>query len=92
MENDMLRSFAPQSPDDVWPFAEPTPAAGRTPRAGALWSWIASGVLSGLAAIVERSRLARAEQDLAGLDDRMLRDIGINRTEIGRVVRYGRSG
>ena len=29
-------------------------------------------------------------QELERLDDRMLRDIGVTRSEIGYVVRYGR--
>ncbi|HZT48355.1 MAG TPA: DUF1127 domain-containing protein [Hyphomicrobiaceae bacterium] len=88
----MLRSFAPQSPGDIWPYADPTPAAGPARRLAALLGWLASAILASLAAIAEIRTRARAERDLADLDDRMLRDIGITRTEIGRVVRYGRRG
>ena len=35
-------------------------------------------------------RLSKAATELSDLDDRMLRDIGISRAEIGRVVRFGR--
>ncbi len=31
-----------------------------------------------------------AIRDLASLDDRALRDIGINRSQIGQIARYGR--
>jgi uncharacterized protein YjiS (DUF1127 family) len=87
----MLRSFAPQSPGDLWPYAEPTPAAGPTRGFAALLGRLAAGILAALAAIAERRRIVRAERALVDLDDRMLRDIGITRTQIGRVVRYGRS-
>jgi uncharacterized protein YjiS (DUF1127 family) len=88
----MLRSFAPRSLGDAWPDAEPTPATGRARGISALLRWVASGILDALAAVAERNRAARAERTLAELDERMLRDIGITRTDIGRVVRYGRSG
>jgi uncharacterized protein YjiS (DUF1127 family) len=41
-------------------------------------------------AIGARRRERRAEHELAQLDDRMLRDIGIDRSEIRRAVRFGR--
>lgn len=48
------------------------------------------GIRSLLAALRERRLLRRAERDLETFDDRMLRDIGIGRSEISRVVRKGR--
>ena len=35
-------------------------------------------------------RLSKAATDLNQLDERMLRDIGVSRAEIGHVVRFGR--
>jgi uncharacterized protein YjiS (DUF1127 family) len=35
-------------------------------------------------------RLSKAATELNELDERMLRDIGVSRSEIGRVVRFGR--
>jgi uncharacterized protein YjiS (DUF1127 family) len=35
-------------------------------------------------------RLSKAAAELNGLDERMLRDIGVSRAEIERVVRFGR--
>jgi uncharacterized protein YjiS (DUF1127 family) len=43
-----------------------------------------------VATLGERRRLRRAERDLETLDDHMLRDIGIGRSEIRRAVRSGR--
>jgi len=37
-------------------------------------------------------RTHRMERELYELDDRMLRDIGLTRTEIPHLVRYGRGG
>lgn len=36
-------------------------------------------------------RIRRATEKLQGLDDRMLRDIGIGRADIDRAVRHGRN-
>ncbi len=35
-------------------------------------------------------RLSKAAAELNELDERMLRDIGVSRADIGRVVRFGR--
>jgi uncharacterized protein YjiS (DUF1127 family) len=82
----MLKTFSPQSPDDFWPFA-------RQPEAGTsatLIERLAAGLRALAWLLIERYRLMQARNDLAALDDRMLKDIGIERSQIGRVVRYGR--
>jgi uncharacterized protein YjiS (DUF1127 family) len=82
----MFKTLAPRSTDDLWPFAE-------QPQAGAPASLMQrlAGSLSAMAQfVVERRRYLKARHDLASLDERMLRDIGVTRSEIGRVVRYGR--
>ena len=43
-----------------------------------------------VAAIAERRRMARAIAQLEALSDHVLADIGIERGDIPRVVRYGR--
>ena len=46
---------------------------------------------SWLVAAARWRRVRRAIQEVARLDDRMLKDIGIHRSEIERAVRWGRS-
>ncbi len=41
-------------------------------------------------AIVDGYRIRRAIVEMRALDDRMLRDLGLNRTGIERAVRFGR--
>jgi uncharacterized protein YjiS (DUF1127 family) len=66
---------------------------GASPRPGAALLRLATpGAQRG---VMGRLRLAwrqrQARHELEGLDDRMLRDIGVSRGEIGHVVRFGRS-
>jgi len=68
-------------------------AAARLPIPASSTSLVAE-LLSGP---VRLFRLAQAEwqhrnamKELYGLDDRMLRDIGVNRSEVPRVARFGR--
>ena len=51
---------------------------------------LTSSIRSLLAGFREQRRLRRAERDLETFDDRMLRDIGIGRSEIRHAVRRGR--
>lgn len=81
----MFRSIAPTTTDELWPYAKPSRGMGRR----LVWRWIVSGVRAYLASRAERRRQRRAEHELLRLDDRILKDIGIDRSEIGRVVRYG---
>jgi uncharacterized protein YjiS (DUF1127 family) len=82
----MFKTFAPRSAQDFWPYAE-QPQSG---AAESLMQRLAKSLWAVAQFVIERHRQAKAGRDLAGLDDRMLRDIGVTRSEIGRVVRYGR--
>jgi uncharacterized protein YjiS (DUF1127 family) len=46
-------------------------------------------VRASLHTLAERRRVRQAEAELQGLDDRMLKDIGLTRGEIGRATRHG---
>lgn len=82
----MLKTFTPRTTDDFWPYAEQPQAGTRT----TLLQRLAAGMRALAGLVLERHRRIKAHRDLASLDDRMLKDIGIERAEIGRVVRYGR--
>ena len=56
----------------------------------ALWNALSSTVSSLSAAYAERRRARRAIDELSDLSDRMLKDIGIERSDIPRIVHYGR--
>ncbi len=45
-----------------------------------------------LASFAERRRARRTRAQLAALSDRLLADIGLERSDIARVARYGRDG
>ncbi len=82
----MLRTLSPKPVDDLAPYLGPIPGSTR-------WlalRWIFAGVRSFVSHSAERRRLRQAERYLHGLDDRMLKDIGIDRSEITRVVWRGR--
>ena len=68
--------------------------APSTPTAVAVLAWggarLASGAGKLIAYWAERRRQRRAVAALAGLSDRMLADIGLERCDIARVVRHGR--
>ena len=84
----MFRSL-PNSIDDFWPCSEASPHAGYAPP-HRVWRRLTSAVRAGIVAIAEWHSLRRAHRGLQCFDDRMLKDIGVSRSGIGRVVRYGR--
>jgi uncharacterized protein YjiS (DUF1127 family) len=49
-----------------------------------------SGIARLMSALIVEFRARRAARRLMELDDYMLRDMGLSRTDIGRVVRGGR--
>lgn len=56
----------------------------------ALWGAVAAPVNGMMAAHAERRRINRAIAELSALSNRMLRDIGMERHDIERIVRKGR--
>lgn len=87
-----IRMGEPVVPADVKPCAIAQLAARSEYAAGAHWNWcmpiIAPAVLL-LAKIRKGAARRRAILELRSMDDRSLRDIGISRSDIGHVVRYG---
>ena len=71
------------------PQYEPWPHA-RKAHGKIVWRLVASAVSSFLLSMAERRRLRRATRELEAMDDHMLKDIGVGRSEIMRAVRYGR--
>jgi uncharacterized protein YjiS (DUF1127 family) len=85
----MLKSMT-SSTEGPWPYADRAGYSDEVSGVRRAWLRIASGIRSYRAALTRKRRLRHAMAELQGLDDRMLRDIGVSRCEIGRVVRYGR--
>jgi uncharacterized protein YjiS (DUF1127 family) len=82
----MLRTLSPKPIDDLRHYLAPTRGGSRWTA----WRWIVAGVQGVVSFSAKRRRLLQAERDLHRLDDRMLKDIGIDRGEITRVVWRGR--
>jgi len=78
----MFRLLTFKSDREFWPSAEPP--AGET--AGWSRGWLGRAI----AAVVAEWKVRRAMRALGGMDERMLRDIGINRDQIWYVARHGR--
>ena len=51
---------------------------------------MADGIATALSAVVKEIRVRRAVHELSGMGEDMLRDIGLTRDDVERVVRYGR--
>ncbi len=81
----MLKSTTP-SAQGPWSGAQ----ARDSDAATSLWGHVVAAAQAYLAALAQRRLRRRAMQELERLDDRILRDIGVTRSEIGYVVRYGR--
>jgi uncharacterized protein YjiS (DUF1127 family) len=62
------------------------PSAGMSPH-----RTVARVIWQGIASLLHQRNLTVAEQQLRALDDRILNDIGVERSEIRSVVRDGRS-
>ena len=78
----MFRILSFKSDRAFWPLAEP-PAGEAVGRSG---GWLGRVV----AGVVAEWKARRAMRALSSMDDRMLRDIGINRDQIWYVARHGR--
>ncbi|HET9903442.1 MAG TPA: DUF1127 domain-containing protein [Xanthobacteraceae bacterium] len=81
------------------PIAAPASSSGPAGRIALATRWTGNvlrraGLVlgQGVRAAIMESRYRRAAREIRNLDDRLLRDIGINRSEIDSIVRYGRMG
>jgi uncharacterized protein YjiS (DUF1127 family) len=78
----MFRILTFKSDRAFWPLAGPSASDAASQSRGLVGRTIAK--------IVGELRAWRATQSLSSLDERMLRDIGINRDQIWYVTRHGR--
>ena len=68
-----------------------TLAARGTAAAGSVWAQVRSGLVGLLQALARERELRRSLRELATLNDYMLHDIGLTRSDIDRAVRFGRN-
>ncbi len=61
-----------------------------TEPAQAMWSGLRAEFAAAIAGVFTRFRVLRAQRRLHAMDDYMLKDIGIARSEIEHAVRAGR--
>ncbi len=66
------------------------PSRGSGRLAGSATAWLTEGLAALATGIVRAARLRRDMRRLSEMDDRMLRDIGLARSEIERAVYGGR--
>jgi uncharacterized protein YjiS (DUF1127 family) len=83
----MSGTTAPRPVDHTWSYAEQAAREVLWP----LWQRISGLVAAGFAHMRQRQRRRRAARQLRTMDDRMLKDIGLTRSEIGSMVRHGRA-
>jgi uncharacterized protein YjiS (DUF1127 family) len=85
----MFKQLTFRSDGAFWPLLEKAEGSGAEGAHGALATILAAPRRLA-AAFVAEVKTRRAMQSLANLDDRMLRDIGIERSEIASACRLGR--
>jgi uncharacterized protein YjiS (DUF1127 family) len=85
----MFRLATFRSDAAFWPLSEPgKPSLPSRPRSP-LWGLLAAPARV-WAAILSEVEARRAVKELSALDERMLRDIGIERGQIAHACRHGR--
>ena len=85
----MFKLITFRSDGAFWPVAQRSDFPGAT-RPGSATAGILAAPWRLAKAMLAELAARRAVQTLDSLDDRMLRDIGIDRGQIGYAARYGR--
>jgi uncharacterized protein YjiS (DUF1127 family) len=85
----MFKLITFRSDGAFWPLAEPGDVPGAK-RSGSLFAAMLRAPRRLAARILAELAARRAVQTLASLDERMLRDIGVERDQISHATRYGR--
>ena len=85
----MFKLITFRSDGAFWPLAERGEVPGAT-RSGSLFTAVLRAPRRLAAKILAELAARRAMQSLASLDERMLRDIGIERGQIWHATRHGR--
>ena len=85
----MFKLITFRSDGAFWPLAERSDLPGAT-RSGSLFTAVLTAPRRLAAKILAELAARRAMQSLASLDERMLRDIGIERGQIWHATRHGR--
>ena len=85
----MFKLITFRSDGAFWPLADRADAANAT-QSQSLYAAIVAAPRRLAAAILAALAARRAMQTLASLDERMLRDIGIERDQIAAATRHGR--